>query len=470
MNSTRQVRIRDLIDEQRFGGFQATVFVLSFIVIVLDGFDIAIMGFVAPQLRIDWALSHDSLGMILSAALIGQATGAIAGGPLADRFGRRPLIIGSVLCFGVWTLATAMSTQPGPMAAYRLLTGLGMGAAIPTIGTLVSELMPKRVRSLLITLTLCGFTVGGAGGGFLAAWMVPAFGWRSVVVLGGVAPILLTFALIAWLPESPGFLSAKKKSLRVLDRVLKQICPALIDVHYEVISEAQPVREANAVGTILARRYRFGTWMLWCGYFSVLFLIYLFNGWLPTLIKEGGGYSLSQSAIATAMFQIAGPVGSLTIGWMMDRWNKQYVLAAAFAVAGVGVATIGSVSQYYAILCVITFILGFCLGGGSIGMTVFCTDFYPTRARATGTAWMLGVGRIGAILSAMAGAHMLSLGWPLARIFTVLTIPAAVAAATMIFLRVWVSLRDRKAGKEEGEQIETQMPKRDSESSMLRQY
>ena len=193
MNNTLDVR--QLIDQQPIGRYQKWVVFLGFLIIALDGLDVAIIGFIAPQLKSDWGLDAQSLGPVLSAALIGLALGALIAGPLADRYGRKAVLLCSVLLFGLWTLASAFSPNLEALVALRFLTGLGLGAAMPNASTLVSEYAPARSRSLLITLAFCGFSLGAAAGGFVSAWMIPNLGWRSVLALGGVLPLMWRPAL-----------------------------------------------------------------------------------------------------------------------------------------------------------------------------------------------------------------------------------------------------------------------------------
>ncbi|WP_144113888.1 MFS transporter [Paraburkholderia sp. BCC1886] len=432
MSVVQKFRVNDVIDNRPLGRYQTFLVFLGFITIVFDGFDAVVMGYIAPQLRIDWGLSHDAIGAILSAGLVGQAIGAIVGGPLADRFGRKPIVVANVLFFGIWTLATAMSSDVRGMVIFRFLTGLGLGAAIPNTSTLIAEYAPKRMRSFLITVTLCGYTAGGAAGGFAAAWMIPHMGWRSVVIAAGVLPVILAVVLLGAMPESLSFLVARNKSRAAISAIMARIAPELAEGSYELVIEKRTTSRANSMWIVLENGYRFGTATLWVGYFCVLFTIYLLSSWLPTLVKEGGGYTVSESAIVMAMFQVGGPIGSLAIGWAMDRWSKHVVLACVFVIGACSVGAIGGSPQSYLLLCGLALIVGFCMSGGSVGMTALATGWYPTEARATGSSWMLGVGRIGAILSAILGGQMLTLGWNMADIFRALIIPAIVAAIAIL--------------------------------------
>ncbi|HHG5537202.1 TPA: MFS transporter [Pseudomonas aeruginosa] len=431
MSQTQEIDVRELINSRPVGIFQKWIVFLGFVIIVLDGFDAVIMGFIAPQLKVDWGIGNQELGAVLSAGLIGQAIGAMLAGPLADRYGRKIVLVISVCSFGIWTLATAFATDITMMVVLRVLTGLGLGAAIPNTSTLIAEYSPERARSFLVTLTLCGFTCGAASGGFISAWMIPAFGWESVLILGGGLPVLLSLVLCFKMPESVSFLVSKHAHLDRVRAVLSRLAPD-VAISGTSFSLGRPSEEnRSSIGIVLSRQYRQGTFTLWAGYFLILFLIYLLSSWLPTLIKEGGGYSVSDAAIATAMFQIGGQGGALTLGWAMDRWHKARVLMVTFLLGGVAIFAIGQFTQQYVLLCSIAFCVGFCMIGGSVGMNALAADFYPTEARSTGSSWMIGFGRVGAILSAFAGAQILAQGWSLSQVFAGLIIPALLSALAM---------------------------------------
>ncbi|WP_418338255.1 MFS transporter [Pseudomonas citronellolis] len=428
MSGKQAIDVRELIDARPLGGYQKWVVFLGFLIIALDGFDVAVMGFIAPQLKMDWGLSARELGPVLSAALIGLAVGALVAGPLADRYGRKAVLVCSVFFFGAWTLATAFAGDLQQMVALRFLTGLGLGAAMPNASTLVSEYAPQRSRSFLITVAFCGFSLGAAGGGFLSAWMIPAFGWHSVLVLGGVLPLLVAPLLLFGLPESVSFLVARGAAPARIRRILQRLAPEVAGADSEFLVPPSAPRQGGAIGIMLSPRYRFGTLMLWGGYFLSLFLVYLFSSWLPTLVKEGGGYSVADAALITACFQVGGPLGALSVGWAMDRWNQQRVIMLSFLAGGLVIFAIGHVTAHFYLLCAIAWAVGFCLNGSSVGMNALAACFYPTEARATGASWMSGIGRFGAILSAFAGAQMMALGWSLPQVFGALVAPAALAA------------------------------------------
>lgn len=426
MTQTQRLDVRELINRNPLSRFQKQIIFLGFCVIALDGFDIAIMGFIAPTLKLEWGVSNHQLGLVISAALIGLALGAIFSGPLADWLGRKKIIINSVFFFGFWTIATAFSHNIEQMMFFRFMTGLGLGAAMPNIGTLVSEYAPERQRSFIITVIFCGFTFGAAAGGFTASWLIPQFGWHSLMALGGILPLLFAPLLIWRLPESVRFLVIKQAPAARIRAILNRLYPGQISDNVTFILPAQRGRECDAHCALPP------VW-LWLAD-AMAGLLYgavprLYSRQLAaTLVKEVG-LTVSQAAVMTAIYQAGGTLGSLFAGWLMDRINPHRALGMIYAVGGLFTMAMGYAAGSFALLCMLAFISGACLNGANTGMNALSARYYPTQARATGSSWMHGVGRIGAILSAFAGAEMMALNLPFESVFLILGIPAALTVA-----------------------------------------
>ena len=431
MSSVEAVDVRQLINQCALSRWQKKLIALCFIVVALDGMDIALMGFIAPSLKAAWGVSNHQLGVVISAALIGLALGAMVAGPLADRYGRRLLIILSVFFFGLWTLATALAQNVEQMMLFRFLTGLGLGAAMPNVGTLVAEYAPERRRSFIITVVFCGFTFGAASGGFAASWLLPRYNWHAVMVLGGVLPLLVLPFLLRGLPESVRFLVSRRASAARIHAILECMLPGATRPDTRFLFADVAPGGGGAVSTVLSRHYLFGSLMLWGGYFMGLFLVYLIGSWLPSLISTLG-MSVTEAAIITAMYQAGGTLGSLFAGWLMDRFDANRALALIYFCGGIAIITLGFSPAHVGIMSSVAFCSGFCFNGANTGMNALSASYYPTHARATGSSWMHGVGRVGAILSAFVGAEMLSLGWSFSLIFLLLAIPALLTTLMLL--------------------------------------
>ncbi|WP_373741001.1 MFS transporter [Neisseria sp.] len=432
MSQNHEINVRELLDGREISLYQKLVVFLCFLIVVMDGFDVVIMGFVGPSLKEAWNLNNSQLGTAISAATWGLAFGALTAGPLGDRFGRRKVLIVSVFAFGLFTLLVAFASSLTQIFIFRFIAGFAMGGIMPMVATLAKEYSPERRSALLVTIVFSGFTVGAAGGGFLAAWMIPKWGWESVFVFGGVVPILLSVFMIAKLPESIGFLVHKGGDRAQIRKIVEACAPGSTTEHSTfTIPAATTVQSGeNSVKTILNPHYRFGTVLLWIIYFSHLFLVYLLGGWMPTMIKESG-MSIQQASIITAMFQLGGPLGSILLGWFMDKFEQHRVLMISYISGAIVLTVMSGLGPQYLLLCLAAFYIGAAFNGGGTGMNALSSNFFPLTARATGNSWMHGIGRFGAVIASYAGGWMLDAGWNFSTVANFLTIPAVIIACSL---------------------------------------
>ncbi|MGO4156573.1 MFS transporter [Cupriavidus sp. YAF13] len=444
MSDTSALDVERYIDEAGFTPFHWLLLLLCFLVILLDGYDMAAIAYVAPSLLEEWGLQKAQLGPAMSAALFGLAFGALLAGPLADRIGRKPAVVVSVLFFGAGSLATAWAFSIGSLTALRFATGLGLGAAMSNAITLLAEYCPSHRRTMAVSAMLCGFPLGAGAGGFCAGYLIPAFGWRSVLLAGGVAPLLLC-VLLAWLmPESVRYMVLKGHASERVRAVLARIRrEPLAHVQRFVIGE-QAAGGRSAVMAIVTRPYRLGTLLLWFCCFMSMLVFYMIVNWMPLLLKEAG-LPVRQFAQISALFPLGGGVGSILIGWLMDRREPNKVLALVYLAAGLLAYcvshAVGNVGQTV-LLGSLVFMMGFMSGGGQSALSSLAAGFYPTHCRATGVGGMLGIGRFGAISGVLAGAELLRQQWNGASIFSVLLVPAWLVCAALL-LKYYSSVKHR---------------------------
>src|SRR5476651_1144559 len=232
MNDGKRIDVSTFLDDRKIGFRQWLILILGFITLSVDGFDVTSMGFIAPALIDDWQIARHQLGPIMISSLFGLSFGSMISGPLSDRFGRKKIIICAVAFFGLSSIASAFAWDITSLTVLRFITGLGLGAAMPNITTLVAEYAPKRHRSHMATAIHCGFNTGAALGGLASMGLISMFGWRSVLIAGGVLPIALTLVLLLWLPESVRFLAQWQQSAshrQKLIRLINQFVPGLAD-------------------------------------------------------------------------------------------------------------------------------------------------------------------------------------------------------------------------------------------------
>jgi AAHS family 4-hydroxybenzoate transporter-like MFS transporter len=433
--------VQAFINAQPLSRYQWRVVVLCFLIVFLDGLDTAAMGFIAPALSVEWGIDRASLGPVMSAALIGMVFGALGSGPLADRFGRKVVLVGAVFLFGLFSLLSAYSSNIDQLLILRLLTGLGLGAAMPNATTLLSEYTPERLKSLLVTSMFCGFNLGMACGGFVSAKLIPAMGWHSLLMLGGILPLILTVVLMIWLPESARFLVVRNRGAELVRKVLAPIAPQQVNAARDFsVPEQKTVGSRNVLKVIFSGAYSAGTLLLWLTYFMGLVIVYLLTSWLPTLMRDSGA-SMEQSAFIGALFQFGGVLSAVGVGWAMDKYNPHKVIGCAYFLAGIFAWLVGQSLGNVAVLATLVLLAGMCINGAQSAMPSLAARFYPTQGRATGVSWMLGIGRFGAILGAWAGATLLGLGWNFEQVLTALVVPAALAAIAVL-IKGWVSHSD----------------------------
>ncbi|WP_025597421.1 MFS transporter [Burkholderia sp. WSM2230] len=431
----RIVDTQAFIDGQRFSPFQWVILVLCFLVVAADGYDTAAIGFIAPSLVQQWGIARVALGPVMSAALVGLGIGAVLAGPLADRLGRKTVLVFSVAFFGLWSLAAAFAGTVESLTVLRFCTGLGLGAAMPNAVTLMSEYAPTRVRAVVVNTMFCGFSAGLALGGFASAWLIPHLGWQSVLVAGGVGPIVLTVLLILFLPESVQFMAVRKRADAKIARILSRIAHGTTLEGCGFVAPEGGVggKRESAIRAVLSRQYRFGTLMLWLAYFMGLLIYYLLTNWLPTLFRDTG-FSGASAALMTSLFPLGGVLGNLCVGWFMDRLNANRVIAATYMLAALMVLLVRQGVGHQLWLGVLIFLTGTLVTSAVTSMSALAAAFYPTHGRATGVAWMLGVGRIGGVAGALVGAALMDFGWQIGSVFSLLAVPALVSACALLVM------------------------------------
>jgi AAHS family 4-hydroxybenzoate transporter-like MFS transporter len=432
MSLAPPIDVQKFINSHKLSAVQIITLLLCFFIVAVDGFDTAAIGFIAPAIRAEWGLSPAQLAPVFGAGLAGLMAGAFLFGPLADRFGRKTILLVCVAFFGAASLVSAYSTSVDMLIVLRFLTGLGLGGAMPNSVTLSSEYAPEKHRSVLVTTMFCGFTLGSALGGVAAAQIVADYGWRAVLVIGGVLPLALVPLLWLTLPESVRYLVMKGLKPEQVRHTLQRIAPGE-DLSQASFCVPEKAHTGFPVKHLFDPALRRGTLLLWLTFFMSLLVIYLLSSWLPTLIKSTGR-TLKDASLVTAMFQIGGTVGAIGLGQLMDRFNPQRVLGLAYLLAAFFVALIGSSTASTPLLVLAVFGAGVCISGAQVGANALSAGFYPTASRATGVSWASGIGRIGSVLGSMAGGWMLALGWSLPVVFAVVGVPALVAALSITLM------------------------------------
>lgn len=424
-----------LLEHSTIGPVQVRVFVLTMASLVMDGFDVQAMGYVAPAIIAEWGISPSLLGPVFAAANVGVLIGSLVFSVVADKIGRRPVLVGATLFFAAMSLATATAQDVTQLLWLRFIAGIGMGCIIPNSTALIGEYSPARSRVTLMMCITVGFTIGAALGGFVAAWMIPAFGWQSVFVFGGAVPMVVALFMIWGLPESLRLLALRRRGRPALARWVKELDPS---VHVDDATEFV-VDEPSRGGMPFVHLFREGrgvaTLLLWVINFMNLLVLYSVANWLPTVIT-GMGYQQQTAVLVGAVLQTGGAIGTFGLAWLIARRGFLPMLIGTFAVATVSIAVIGQPGLSLFLLTIIVFVAGWCIVGGQPGINALSATFYPTELRSTGVGWGLGIGRIGGIVGPLIGGVLLGRQWQPQELFWAAAVPALVttlAFAALVF-------------------------------------
>ncbi|HEX8605090.1 MAG TPA: MFS transporter, partial [Pseudoduganella sp.] len=317
---------RTLVDRSPVSALQWAVFVFCFLIMFLDGLDTVLIGFLAPYIGAEWQLAKGALTPAFTAGVVGLMIAGCVAGILADRVGRRPLLLGAVAVFGLANLATAHCASLEALVALRFVTGLGLGAAMPCAVTLVSEYAPARRRALIITSMYCGYTLGGAAVGWLTPIVTQPHGWRAMFIVGAVLPLALLPFLFWRLPESIAFLAERRRDSGAAAALLSRI------VGRQVALPNLPERQVaamNPLGIILSPAYRARTGLLWLANGAGLLMTFTLINWLPSFLTFKH-VPAQTAALSGASLQAGGALGALLAGWLMDRFGSGKTVVATY--------------------------------------------------------------------------------------------------------------------------------------------
>ncbi len=418
------------LENQSIGALQIRVVLLCAMAQLFDGFDITSISMAVPALIRVWQQPGAAFANTFVMSSVGIMIGALGSGPLGDRIGRKPIMIGSLLILGVTSLACTQAGSISELAIFRLLTGVGIGAVMPVTVALSSDYIPSRLRAVMIMIVFTGAPLGGFLGKQIVAQLLPVYGWPVIFWIGGLLPLALIPVMLLWLPESPRFLLAKGRLTESTKRLL-----ARLDIDHSLPSHQVDVVQGNPVAGLFRDGLAGTTILIWILYFSNLMSLYLVSYWMPTVLSLSG---LSPAdAVAASSYADAGPLLSIfLVVPLATRFGPPNVLTVMLFTGILSIAAIGLLTLPYAVLLIVLFLIGACTVGSMTGINGFTGASYPARVRNTGMGWALGIGRLGGIAGPWVGGYLLGLGFPPRQIFLVACVTASMATVTMIALGV----------------------------------
>jgi MFS transporter, AAHS family, 4-hydroxybenzoate transporter len=407
----RAVTVTELIDRRPLGAYQIGTIVLCGSLLILDGYDALTMGYLATPIAATTQLPVHSFGPILSASLFGLMIAAMATGPIADRWGRKWPVIVSVLCFGAFAVMTAQARTYNEFLAYRFLTGLGLGGAMPNVVALASEYVPKRLLPTVVSMLFAGMPLGGLICGLASSALLTTWGWPWVFYIGGFVPVAIALVLIPVLPESVRFLVLREKHPERVRKILGRIAPEFAGAGADVSLAVQEEKHTQVpVVRLFTEGRAVATILLWIPNFMNLLLLYFLNSWLPTLLRESG-MSVSAGVTATSFTALGGIGACFAEGYLMNLGGAYFTLLAEFGLGAAFLVVFAFVTHSFELSVAVAFVLGFLVIGAQGGLNALAARFYPTSMRSTGVGWALGVGRVGSVLGPVLAGMLLTAGW-----------------------------------------------------------
>lgn len=436
------VDVGALIDGGQVSPLQKTVFVLCCLVAVLDGLDTFSIGLAAPSIAVKLGIPVSSFGPVFSAALFGATLGAFSFGSLADRFGRKPMLVLAVLMFSAFTFLTALVDSYYPLLAVRFLAGLGLGGATPCFLTLAAEFAPARMRASVTSALWAGFPLGGMVGSFLNGWLIAHYEWQSLFYVGGIAPLVVAMLVAAFVPESVRFLATRRATGAQVAAIMARLLPSTVGtidattrfVTAERASPGVPVAQLFTQGRAAA------TALLWVPFFMAFGVLIIVVLWTPTLLRQAG-MAASDAAFVVAVHGAGGFVGMAVAGRLFDRFAMRALVPALLA-GSVLTFLLGRVDNSVPLAALCDGLIGVAVGIGASGVIAMAAVVYPTSMRSAGIGWAMGMGRMGQVSAPLLVGALLTAGWAVNEVFLVVAAgPVIAALIAPVSLRLFRSTR-----------------------------
>lgn len=424
---------REIIDEGRLGGWQVAALGMTILLNALDGFDVMSISFAAPGIAAEWQVPQDVLGWVLSMELIGMAVGSILLGGMADRFGRRPTILGCLSVMGIGMLMVPSATGIQQLSAWRLLTGLGIGGMLAALNATVAEFSNARYRSLVLPLMVTGYPLGAFFGGMMAASVLDAGDWRGVFYLGAgltIAAIPLAYWLI---PETPDWL-ADRRPPTALQRINKTLHRFGLP-QAEALPEAVSQQQRGSLSDIFKPPLLSRTVLLTIAYLTHVTAYYYFVKWIPKLVVDMGFDPAAGGDVLTKAM-LGGAIGGGLLGVVALKIGIKKATVIALAGAFVMLNVFGHAPQDVAMLGWIAGVTAFFSNAAAVGFYALLAMAFPPHVRATGTGFGIGFGRAGAAMGPALAGILFARGFDVATVSLIISIGSAISIVAILLVRI----------------------------------
>ena len=422
-----------VFDEDKWSPLQLLVVALCFIVNMIDGMDVLILSYIAPTLQQEWGVSADRVGVLFSAGLLGMAIGGLLIAPLADLFGRKLVIVASLVCSTIAMIASGFAADVSQLMVLRGLVGIGIGSVLASMAALISEFAPDRRRNFAVGLLYGGYPLGAIFTGFVAAKAIPAYGWHVVLTGAGLVSALMLPVLIFLLPESIQYL-IKRRPAGALER-LNGILARMGRPALGLLPSPQEERTKVGIAGLFADGRTFSTLLLWAAMILGFAALWFAISWIPKLAVMSG-LNAADSIYAGTMFNVGAFVGTVALGIITASIDLRRMILVFLALAAVAMALFGALKLPVPLVMTLAFLIGFLLQGGFNGIYPLAARLYPAEVRSTGIGWTTGIGRIGAVAGPLVGGVLIERQVALWLIFLTFAIPSLLGGVCAALVRL----------------------------------
>lgn len=409
----------------------ATIFI-CFLMNTLDGMDVMVVSYAAPAIGKEWAISPQAMGSVFSAGLLGMTLGTLFIAPRADIVGRRIIILLSALVMGSMVFATFLAQSVEMLLFFRFISGLGIGSMLASTATLTSEYAPKKTKDFWVSFVMSGYPIGAVLSGLVAAQIIPAYGWRTMFQVAGIATLFTLPLIFFFLAESLEFLMKKRPN-----GALEKINILLAKMNQPQLTELPPlsniVVEKPSITALLTPERRLSTLQLWLALFMAFGSLYFLTTWIPKLASSTG-LSMELAIYAGTVFNMGAFFGIITQGYLSSQFGLRRTIFGFLALTAVLMVIFGFFKG--SVLVLILFgLIGFGVQGGFVGLYAVATRFYPTEIRSTGVGFAMSAGRIGGIVGPLLGGFLIGAGLSMIANFMVFAIPTLLAGVATFMIQ-----------------------------------
>ena len=422
----------EIIANSKFNRFHLGLLLWSFFIISFDGYDLVVYGTVVPTLIEKWNLSPVEAGAIGTYGLFGMMFGAILFGTLADRIGRKNVIAITLVLFSFFTFLCGFAETPTVFSTFRFLAGLGLGGIMPNVIALLTDYAPKNMRSMIVSIVLCGYSIGGILAPLLGIFLMPKFGWESIFWVAGLPLLLLPF-MYKQLPETASYLIRTGKKEKLISALTKVSPGSKFNKHDEIVEIKLQETKVPIFGLFKEKR-ALSTVMFWIAFFSCLLMVYGLNTWLPKLMIEAG-YGLNSSLTFLITLQGGAIIGTLIIGRLCDKYGSKKMLIPMYESGAVALTLLGFGGSSFLIYLLVAIAGAATIGAQNI-VQAYVSQYYPPNMRSTALGMASGIGRMGGMLGPLLGGFLLSVSLPIHLNFIAFAIPGLIAAAALAIIPV----------------------------------